>query len=90
MSNRARILRNVIIILAIGGASYYAFKLARFEALKRGYVQYNEWDQRVRGKLRRGDVAPDIELARLDGTGTVRFSQLYAERPLVLFFGSYT
>ena len=88
--NKARVIRNVVIVAAMAGASYAAFNFAKFQALKRGYIQFNEYDKRVQGKLRKGDVAPDVELARLDGTGTVRFSQLYAERPLVLFFGSYT
>jgi hypothetical protein len=37
-----------------------------------------------------GDRAPDFELRRLDGEGSVRLSSLLAERPVALVFGSYT
>ena len=37
-----------------------------------------------------GDPAPDFELRRLDGEGTVRLSSLCAEKPVALVFGSYT
>lgn len=41
-------------------------------------------------KVAEGDRAPDFELARLDGDGTVRLGSLLAERPVALVFGSYT
>jgi peroxiredoxin len=41
-------------------------------------------------KVAVGDHAPDFELARSDGPGTVRLSALLAERPVALVFGSYT
>ena len=41
-------------------------------------------------KVVEGDPAPDFELPRLDGDGTVRLSALVAERPVALVFGSYT
>jgi len=37
-----------------------------------------------------GDVAPDFELPRLDGEGTVQLSALVANGPVALVFGSYT
>jgi hypothetical protein len=37
-----------------------------------------------------GDLAPDFELQRVEGDGTVRLSALSAERPVALVFGSYT
>jgi hypothetical protein len=37
-----------------------------------------------------GDLAPDFELRRLDGEGTVRFSALSEEMLVALVFGSYT
>lgn len=37
-----------------------------------------------------GEPAPDFALQRVDGTGTLAFSALWKERPLVLVFGSYT
>jgi peroxiredoxin len=41
-------------------------------------------------KVSVGDSAPDFDLERLDGDGTVRLSALVAEQPVVLIFGSYT
>jgi hypothetical protein len=37
-----------------------------------------------------GDRAPDLRLHPLDLGPSVPLGQLHAERPLVLFFGSYT
>jgi hypothetical protein len=41
-------------------------------------------------KVAEGDRAPDFELARLDGEGSIRLASLLAERPAALVFGSYT
>jgi hypothetical protein len=41
-------------------------------------------------KVAVGDQAPEFELARIDGGGTVRLASLVAEQPVVLIFGSYT
>jgi len=41
-------------------------------------------------KVAVGDPAPDFDLARLDGAGSVRLGTLLAERPVALVFGSYT
>ena len=41
-------------------------------------------------KVAEGDVAPDFELPRPDGNGTVRLSSLLDDRPVALVFGSYT
>jgi hypothetical protein len=41
-------------------------------------------------KVREGEVAPDFELALIDGKGQVRLSSLVEERPVALVFGSYT
>ena len=40
--------------------------------------------------LHAGDPAPDALLTRLDDEGTVRLSDLWAERNVVLEFGSFT
>jgi hypothetical protein len=37
-----------------------------------------------------GDLAPDFDLKRLDGGGSVRLSSLLEARPVALVFGSYT
>jgi hypothetical protein len=41
-------------------------------------------------KVVEGDVAPDFELPRLDGGGTIRLSSVAEEQPVALVFGSYT
>lgn len=41
-------------------------------------------------KVAVGDVAPDFDLARLDGGDHVRLGSLVSERPVALIFGSYT
>ena len=44
---------------------------------------------RKKEKLNVGDPVPELELERLEKTGTVRLSHLES-RPTVLIFGSYT
>jgi len=73
----------VIVIAAIGAWGYY-------EAMKRAWIRYNEYDIRSEGSLAVGDLAPDLELASADGSGPKKISDLYREKPLVLVFGSYT
>jgi hypothetical protein len=41
-------------------------------------------------KVTVGDRAPEFELVRLDGAGSVRLGSLVAQRPVALVFGSYT
>lgn len=48
------------------------------------------YDQRREGHLAVGDRAPDVVLAKLDGTGDVKLSEYFGGRPLVLVFGSFT
>ena len=72
-----------VAVAAIGAWGYY-------EAMKRAWIRYNEYDIRSEGSLAVGDLAPDLELASADGSGPKRISDLYRERPLVLVFGSYT
>ena len=49
-----------------------------------------EYRDLVRPKVSEGDIAPDFELPRIDGGGTIRLSGLLHERPVALVFGSYT
>jgi hypothetical protein len=80
----------MITVALIVAVSTAAFVVARREAQKRAYIKIGKYDIRSEGLLRVGDLAPDLELERLDGSGRVRFSQLHSSRPLVLLFGSYT
>ncbi|HJS74656.1 MAG TPA: hypothetical protein VJ921_10235 [Vicinamibacteria bacterium] len=72
-----------VAVVALGAFGY-------FEALKRAWIRYNEYDIRSEGSLAVGDLAPDLELASADGSGMKRISDFYREKPLVLVFGSYT
>ena len=85
-----RTLRSALIAVVIVAVSAGAFFLARREAMKRAIIKIGKYDIRSEGNLVEGDLAPDLELERLDGTGRTRLSELYADRPLVLMFGSYT
>jgi hypothetical protein len=49
-----------------------------------------EYRDLTRPKVSEGDVAPDFELTRIDGGGTIQLSELLRERPVALVFGSYT
>jgi hypothetical protein len=73
----------VVAMAALAGWGYY-------EAIKRAWIRYNEYDIRTEGSLSVGDLAPDLELETVDGSGPRKISDLYRERPLVLIFGSYT
>jgi len=70
-------------------AAVVAFGLAYRKLVEHGFVRYNKWDRRVRGTLRAGDPAPDVELTRYDGS-SVRLSDLWKAKPVVLVFGSCT
>ena len=82
--------RTIVTVIVIAAVSTGAFFLARREGQKRGIIKLGKYDIRSEGTLQVGDLAPDLELERLDGSGRVKFSQLHTDRPLVLLFGSYT
>ena len=87
MSRKIKIVAwSVGALVVASGAGFWGF----MEASKRAWIRANEYDIRSEGSLRVGDLAPDLELASADGNGNVRLSTLFAEKPLVLVFGSYT
>ncbi len=73
----------VLIVAALGGWGF-------MEAQKRAWIRINEYDIRSEGSLQVGDLAPNVELLATDGGQMHRISDLYADKPLVLTFGSYT
>ncbi len=75
----------VLVIAALAVAGGFSYR----KLVEQGYVRYNKWDRRVRGSLRTGQDAPDLELVRYDGS-PLRLSSLWASKPLVLVFGSCT
>lgn len=74
-----------LIVLAVAAAG----GLAYMKLVEKGYLRYNKWDRRVRGTLRVGDQAPDLELTWYDGS-RLRLSSLWRTKPAVLVFGSCT
>ncbi|MEE9217785.1 MAG: deiodinase-related protein, partial [Acidobacteriota bacterium] len=70
-------------LVVVGRWSYY-------EAIKRAWIRYNEYDLRSEGTLRVGDLAPDLEMRSVRSEAPVKLSDLYQDTPLVLVFGSYT
>jgi hypothetical protein len=83
---KKRWVKGLAIVLAVGALG----ALGYYEAMKRAWIRYNEYDIRSEGSLKVGDLAPELELASVDGSGPRKISDLYREKPLVLVFGSYT
>jgi hypothetical protein len=48
------------------------------------------WNSARAGVLNVGDPAPDFSLPGLNGQQTIRLSEEYRRKPVVLIFGSYT
>jgi len=48
------------------------------------------WKRARAGNLNPGETAPDFRLPTLDHNGAVQLSAVFASRPVVLVFGSYT
>jgi hypothetical protein len=78
-------LTGVLIVLAAAAVC----GLVYMKLVEKGFIPYNRWDRRVRGTLRVGDQAPDVEVTRYDGS-LLRLSSLWETRPAVLIFGSCT
>ncbi len=48
------------------------------------------WSEARKGSLRAGDAAPDLTVKTLDTKAPINLASLWAEKPVVLVFGSYT
>jgi Iodothyronine deiodinase len=48
------------------------------------------WTDARKGTLKPGDTAPDLNVQMLEGKQPLALSGLWANRPVVLVFGSYT
>jgi hypothetical protein len=70
-------------VIALGGLAY-------MYAVRKAWIRYNKYDRRVEGRLRVGDIAPDLQLALYDGSAA-RLSSFWSDgKPLFLVFGSCT
>jgi hypothetical protein len=70
---------------ALGVAAFLTYR----QLLRAGFLKYNEYDRRARGRLRVGALAPDLELVGYGGE-PVRLATFWTDRPLFLIFGSCT
>ena len=86
MRLKKRIALIAVAVVLVAGGSLWGY----FYAMKKAWIRYNEYDIRTEGQLRVGDLVPDLELERSDGSGRERLSDYYAAKPTVLAFGSYT
>jgi hypothetical protein len=75
----------VAVLAVVGYVGFFFVVMGPLDAI--GKLRY---DQRHTGRLQVGDAAPDATLAALDGTPSVRLSDRWRAKPLVLVFGSYT
>lgn len=82
---RKWIIAFVCIALA-GAAGFWGY----YKALELNLIRYNRYDIRSEGVLQVGDLAPDLELASADGSGSRHLSDFWGHKSLVLVFGSYT
>jgi hypothetical protein len=48
------------------------------------------WIHARKGALSVGDVAPDLQVKTLDAKAPLQLASLWADKPVVLVFGSYT
>jgi hypothetical protein len=85
----ARIARRIalaIVILAIGALAVFTYRMGG----PRNVIGMLLYDQREEGHLRVGDLAPDVVVNELDGTGRPLLLAERGDKPLVLVFGSFT
>ncbi len=72
-------------VLAVVGLALFSY----MKLVEGAWLKYNKWDRRERGTLHVGAQAPDLEVLGFE-RGTLRLSELWRERPVVLVFGSCT
>jgi hypothetical protein len=100
-----RILRNVLLILALAWVSFAGFMYyemtrppAQFAATMARLPDFamvlapfeTMWNSARAGVLNPGDPSPDFRLKTRDGKSEVALSSFRGVRPVVLIFGSYT
>ncbi len=86
---RGALWRRIVVWAAVVVAAVAALGFTYLQLVEKGFIRYNKWDRRIRGNLRVGDPAPDLELTRYEG-GQIRLSSVWQKKPAVLVFGSCT
>jgi hypothetical protein len=56
----------------------------------RNIIGMLRYDQRQEGRLKVGEMAPDVAMVALDGASPVHLKDHLGDKPLVIIFGSYT
>jgi hypothetical protein len=81
---------------SVGGQVLTTLRLGRSQAPKdspltlQDVLSRDDYRNLMNAKVAEGDEAPDFELPRREGSGTIRLTSLLADRPAALIFGSYT
>jgi hypothetical protein len=75
----------VVGLLVLLAASYFVWEIG-----PRNIIGILRYDQRREGDLKVGDIAPDVKLAKLDGSGDAQLLDPTSKLPLIIIFGSYT
>jgi hypothetical protein len=78
------------VLLGAGLLAGAAASLAAWKIGPRNLIGMLRYDQRQEGKLKVGDLAPDVALVALDGSTPVHVAESIGHKPLVLVFGSFT
>ena len=78
-----RVLLGLLLLIFVAGG-VFAWQIG-----PRNIIGMLRYDQRREGKLKVGDAAPDVVLAKLDG-GEEKLSDHVGGLPLVIVFGSFT
>jgi hypothetical protein len=75
----------ILAALAVVAGAVFVFSIG-----PRNMIGMLRYDTRRQGRLRVGDLAPDVPLVSLDGRRQVPLLSGRPDRPLVLVFGSFT
>jgi hypothetical protein len=86
MKRRRLLIIIPLLLIVLGVAGFWGYR----QAMINGWIRVDRYDIRSEGTLQVGDLAPDLSLRAVDGSGPRKLSDFYRDNPLVLVFGSYT
>ena len=79
-----------VILIAFAVLLVLAAGLLVFMIGPRNIIGMLRYDQRQEGRLKVGELAPDVAMVALDGTSPVHLKDHMGGKPLIIIFGSYT